>query len=439
MKEVDQIIHAKLIILCDDANTILEQHALAIKAGKIEAILPSHSIKDEYSSRSEIHYQQHAVMPGFINSHTHLPMNIFRGLADDLTLLDWLRNYIWPAETKWVSDDMVYDGTLLAMAEMIRSGTTCFNDMYFFPEAIARAAEVSGMRAHVGMTIIDVPTAYAKTPDEYLEKSTDFYHTYKNHDLITPTWAPHSAYTVSLKTLEKVNDLANQMNLKINMHLQESPAEITESLEKHHARPLKRLEQIGMVTDRLIAIHMTQINQDDWEILSANKPHIVHCPESNMKLVSGICPVEQCKNLGINVALGTDGAASNNDLDMITEMRTAAFLGKLGANNPKAVSAVDALKMATQNAAIALGKEHLIGSLAKGKSADFIAIDLYRIETEPLYHPISQIVYSAGRDQITDVWVAGRQLLKNRQLQTLDEQALLQKAQLWRNKIKNSV
>jgi len=435
MQKIDHLIHGKWVISGDN-HDVLEHHTLAINDGKILDILPSKHAKEKYEARSEEHYQTHAIMPGLINSHTHIAMNIFRGLADDLELMDWLNNHIWPAEGTWVSEELVYDASLLAIAEMLRGGTTCFNDMYFFLGATAKAAEKTGIRAHIGMTVIDVPTAWAKTPDEYFVKAIEFYEAYKNHPLVTPTLAPHSTYTVSIENLMKVHALAEQYKLKTNIHLQEAPSEIDGSIKNHKKRPLERLYEIVMVTPNLIAVHMTQIHGRDFDILCETKPSIVHCPESNMKLVSGACPVEKLLHLGINVALGTDGAASNNDLDMFGEMRSAAFLGKVTANDPKAVSAEKALKMATINGAKALGIDHLTGSLTPGKAADFIAIDFNQIETQPVYHPISQIVYATPRNQVTDVWIGGKQVLKNRQLLTLDENEILHKAQKWREKIK---
>lgn len=437
MEKVDQLIHAKWIITCEDNNRVLENHAMAVKDGKILSILPAKEAALKYQADAQQHYSTHAVLPGFINSHTHIPMNVFRGIADDMELMDWLTDHIWPAETKWVSEELVYDASLMAMGEMIRCGTICFNDMYFFLGATAKAAEISGMRANIGMTVIDVPTAWAKTTDEYFAKAIDFYQQYKNNARITPTLAPHSTYTVSIENLIKVKQLADDFKLKINIHLQEAPSEVQRSMELHNKRPLQRLHEIGMVAPNLIAIHMTQLDDRDFEILQQTKPSIIHCPESNMKLASGACQVEKLTRLGINVAIGTDGAASNNDLDMISEMRSANFLGKLTANDPKALPAEQTLKMATINGARALGIDHITGSLIAGKSADFIAIDLEQIETQPLYHPISAVVYAASRHQVTDVWVAGKQLLKNRQLVTLDEKELLNKAKTWRNKIKN--
>jgi len=437
MKKIDTLIHAKWIMTGEDNHHILEHHSLVIQNKKILAILPSHEAKQKYQANKEEHYSSHLITPGLINSHTHLAMNLLRGFADDLELMNWLNHYIWPAEGKWVSPEFVYDGSLLAIAEMIRCGTTCFNDMYFFPEATAEAAELAGIRAHIGMTIIDVPTAYAKTTDEYFRKAEKFYQRYKQHEMIIPTLAPHSTYTVSIANLEKIKRMADDYRLKINIHLQESPAEVEQSITNYHQRPLQRLHDIGMVTPDLIAIHMTQINDADLAILQETQPSLVHCPESNMKLVSGACPVEKLLQHGINVALGTDGAASNNDLDMIGEMRTAALLGKITAGDPKALSAEVALKMATANSAKALGIHHYTGSLQVGKAADFIAMDMDHMETQPIYHPISQMVYASSRNQVTDVWVNGKQLLKDRKLTTLDEKELIEKAQVWRNKIKN--
>lgn len=436
MENIDHLIHAKWIITCEENNFVLENHSLVIKDNKILAILPTPLAKKTYPTANSIDYSSHVIMPGLINAHTHIAMNFFRGLADDLPLMAWLNNHIWPAEEKWVSEEMVYDASKLAMAEMIRGGTTCFNDMYFFLNATARAAKEAGMRAHIGMTIIDVPTAYAKTTEEYFDKAIAFYQQYKNNELITPTLAPHSTYTVSIENLIKVKALADQYQLKTNIHLQEAPAEIEQSMATYHKRPLQRLNEIGMVSPNLIAIHMTQIDNADFEILQEKKPHIVNCPESNMKLVSGSAPIEKLRVLGLNVALGTDGAASNNDLDMFGEMRSAALLGKITANHPEALPARCVIKMATIYGAKALGIDHLTGSLTPGKSADFIAIDMDQIETQPLYHPVSQVVYATPRHQVTDVWVAGTQLLKNRQLLTLDEKELIFKAKTWRQKIK---
>lgn len=435
MQSCDLLIHAKWIITCEDRQPILQDHSIVIQNRKILAILPTHQAKQQYKAKEIAEYASHAVMPGFINAHTHVGMNWFRGLADDMALMDWLNNYIWPAERHWLSHEFVREASLFAMGEMIRSGTLCFNDMYFFPDATAEAAMTAGIRGHIGISLINFSTAWAQNIEEYFSKGFAFYEKYKNHENIKVTYAPHALYTLDEKILERVNQLAEKYSLKITMHIHETAHEVNQSIAQTGLRPLKRLDNIGFITPRLMAIHMTQINEEDLEILQSKKPQIVHCPESNMKLASGISPVETFRSLGLNVALGTDSTASNNDLDMMGEMHSAALLAKLATLNPAAFSAYDTIKMATINGAKTLGIDHLTGSLTPGKSADFIAINLDEIETLPLYHPASQIVYASSRHQITDAWLAGRQLLKNRKLLTLDEEELKQKAKHWADKI----
>lgn len=435
MKSADQVIHAKWIISGNESETPLENHSIIIEKDQIKEILPT-PIAKQYQA-TEIHdLSKHAVMPGLINSHTHIGMNYFRGIADDLSLMTWLKNHVWPAEAKWVHHEFVHDASLFAMAEMIRCGTTCFNDMYFFLEATAEAANISGMRAHIGMTILEFPTNWAQNTDEYFAKGLAFYEAYKNHPRVTTTLAPHAPYTVSDETFLRVKKIADQYHLKINVHLHETQDEVAQSFAQYKMRPIKRLHQLGFLSSQVIAIHMTQINEEDLEILAQTKPSVAHCPESNMKLASGICPVEKLKSHDINVALGTDSVASNNDLDMISEMRSAAFVSKLSTHNPESLTAQESMALATLHGARALGIDHFTGSLAAGKAADMIAIHLDTIETLPTYHPISQIVYSASRQQVTDVWVAGKQLMKNRKLLTLDEEELLAKARFWGNKIR---
>lgn len=432
---IDFLVSSQYVITCEEENQVLKDHALAVAKGKIIDILPKEEAKKKYPETPIQSYDHHVLMPGFINSHTHLAMNIFRGLADDLDLLDWLNNYIWPAETKWVSNEFVYDATKLALAEMIRSGSICYNDMYFFPEATAKATIEAGLRGFIGMTVIDVPTQFAKTTDEYFDKALSFYDAYKNDPLITPTWAPHSTYTVSVANLEKVARYAKEQQLRINTHLQEAPEEMRNSYDLYQKRPLERLVEIGMVSPQLIAIHMTQINEADEKMLQEYRPNIVHCPESNLKLVCGVSPVDKLLKLGINVALGTDGAVSNNDLNMFGEMKMATLLSKLATSDPTSLPVETVLQMATLHGAKALGISDVTGSLAVNKSADFIAVKLDEIETMPLYHPISQLVYSAARQQVTDVWVKGKQLMKNRALLTLDEAEIKAKAHEWRSRI----
>lgn len=437
MQTVDHIIHAPWIITCEPINKVLTDHALILHQGLIQDILPSKEINQHYTSNSVQHYTTHAIIPGLINGHTHLGMTYLRGIADDLALMNWLTNHIWPAEKKWGHADFVRDATEFAIAELIRSGTTCFNEMYFFMHDTAKAAEIAGIRGKIAAHVITFPTNWAKDLDDELEKAEIFIEAYKNNPLISPTMAAHAIYTVPEKALLRVKAMADRYQLQINMHLNETAHEVQQSLTDTGLTPLERLEKIGYLTPQLIAIHMTQITDKDLEMLAKGKPNIVHCPLSNMKLASGACPVDKLQAIGLNVALGTDSSASNNDLNMINEMRTAALLAKLTTLNPESLSAENVLKMATINGAKALGIDDITGSLEKGKVADFAAINLDHIETLPLYHPISQIVYAASRQQVDHVWVAGKQLMKNRELLTLDEKMLISKAKAWGKKIKN--
>ncbi|MGV3739768.1 MAG: TRZ/ATZ family hydrolase [Gammaproteobacteria bacterium] len=432
MQHIDQIAHAKWIITGEKNQPVLENHALVIDKGVIQKIVPSHEAKQHYQAKQVDDYAYHALLPGLINAHTHLGMNYFRGLGCDLMLMDWLNGYLWPAEKKWLSHEFVHDASLFAMAEMIRSGTTCFNDMFYFPEAIADAAITAGMRGFVSMHVIDFPTAWTKDTDESLEKGLEFYEKYHQQPLITPTLAPHAPYTVSDESFLRVLDLSKSLSLKINVHLHETKAEIEQSMTQYQKRPIKRLHDLGFLSAQVLAIHAVQLDAEDLEILNETRSNIVHCPESNMKLASGVCPVVDLQNLGLNVALGTDSVASNNDLNMLNEMRTATFLAKVTRQDPVCLNVNETLAMASLNGAKALGIDQVVGTLKAGKAADFIAINLDEIETLPVFDPLVQIIYSSSRHQVTDVWVAGKQLLKNRELLTIDEQALKAKARLWK-------
>lgn len=432
MKNIDQIAHAKWIVTGEKKQHVLENHALLIDKGVILNIIPSAEAKEKYHAKQVDNYSYHALLPGLVNAHTHLGMNYFRGLGCDLMLMDWLNGYIWPAEKKWLSSEFVQEASLFAMAEMIRSGTTCFNDMFYFPEAIADATITAGMRGCIGITVIDFPTAWSKDTSESLEKGLAFCNQYQEQSLITPTLAPHAPYTVSDESFLRVLEMAKSLQVKINLHLHETDTEIAQSLTQYHKRPIKRLFDLGFLSSEVVAIHMTQLDEEDYAILAEARPSIVHCPESNMKLASGICPVSKLHTMGLNVALGTDSVASNNDLNMINEMRTAAFLAKVSQQDPVCLNVNETLAMASLNGAKALGMDHIIGSLTPGKSADFIAVNLDEIETLPVHDPLVQIIYSSSRQQVTDVWVAGKQLLKNRELLTVDEEALKAKARLWK-------
>lgn len=432
MKHIDHIAHAKWILTGEKNQRVLEDHALLIDKGVILKIMPSTEARAQYQAQHVDDFPYHALLPGLVNAHTHLGMNYFRGLGCDLQLMDWLNTCIWPAEKKWLSHDFVHDVSLFSMAEMIRSGTTCFNDMFYFPEAIADAAKTAGMRAFIGITVIDFPTAWSANTDESLEKGLAFCKQYHQHPLITPTLSPHAPYTVNDDSFMRVQEMAKSLQVKINLHLHETQAEIEQSMAQYQKRPIKRLFDLGFLSPEVIAVHMAQLNEEDLEILSTAQPSIVHCPESNMKLASGICPVPTLQSMGLNVALGTDSVASNNDLNMLNEMRTATLLAKVATGDPTCMNTDDTFAMASANGAKALGISHITGTLAAGKSADFIAMNLDAFETLPVYEPMVQIIYSSSREQVTDVWVAGKQLLKNRELLTLDEEALKAKARSWK-------
>jgi 5-methylthioadenosine/S-adenosylhomocysteine deaminase len=432
---VDSLIHARWIIPVEPDNQVMEHYALAIHQGLVSAVLPSEQAKVQITADETITLSDHALIPGFINAHTHTPMSLFRGLADDLPLMDWLTEHIWPAEQRWVHEDFVADGSRLAMAEMIRSGTTCFNDMYFFPDVTGQVAMDAGMRAVIGMILIDFPSSWADNADDYLTRAVEVHDQFKACPLVHPVFAPHAPYSVSDEPLSRVRTLANELDLPIHMHVHETSDEIEQSMKQYQMRPLSRLQQLGLLTPDLLAVHMTQLKSDEIRLFAESGAHVVHCPESNLKLASGFCPVDELLSAGINLALGTDGAASNNDLDMLSEMRTAALLAKGVSGDASALPAFQALKMATLNGANALGLGAVTGSLLPGKSADITAIDLNQVETQPVYDPVSQIVYAAGREQVTDVWVAGKRLLKSGELTTLNQEQILAQTKYWRDQI----
>jgi len=435
MNTVDTLIHARWVIPVIDGDPVLDHHSIAVHDGRIVAILPTAEARAEYQGHIEHDYYSHAIIPGLINTHTHASMSLFRGIADDLPLMDWLNNHIWPAEQQWVNEEFVHDGSELAIAEMLRSGTTCFNDMYFFPDITARVARDVGIRACIGLIVIDFPTVWADNADEYIEKGLDLRDKFRSDALIHTPFAPHAPYTVSNEPLQRLRVLSDEMDLPIHIHLHETMAEVELAINSTGMRPLKRLEELGLISPNLVAVHMTQLNDDEIKLLAEAGSHVVHCPESNLKLASGYCPVQKLLDAGVNVALGTDGAASNNDQNMIGEMHTAALIGKCIANDASSLSASQTLRMATINGAKALGLDSQTGSLEVGKYADMVAIDFNSLELSPVYNPVSHLVYSCGREQVTDVWVAGKHLLKERALTTLDEHKIISKVQAWNDKI----
>ncbi|MGD8559423.1 MAG: TRZ/ATZ family hydrolase [Gammaproteobacteria bacterium] len=438
MQTVDLLIFAQWIVTVDDQNTVLENHAVAVHDGRIIDMLPEQQARQTYRSDTVHELPHHALIPGLINAHTHAAMTLFRGLADDLHLMEWLQDHIWPAEGKWVSDEFVHDGTLHAAAEMIRGGTTCFNDMYFFPDVTARVIDQCGMRASVGLILIDFPTVWASDADEYISKGLEVHDHYRSNTRITTAFAPHAPYTVSDEPLTRVETLAEELDIPIHMHVHETAFEVKQAVDQNGLRPLSRLNDKGLLSPRLQAVHMTQLTDAEIDLLATSNANVVHCPESNLKLASGYCPVQKLLQSGVNVALGTDGAASNNDLDMLGEMRSAALLAKSVAGDASALPAHAALRMATINGARALGIDNITGSLEKDKAADIVAVDMDTLETQPLYNVVSQLAYSTTRNQVTNVWVAGQHLLKDRVLMTIDEKEVINKSRSWKEKIYQS-
>ena len=437
MKKIDTLLHAKWVIPVDNKQRYLEQHSVAIHEGKIIDILPSQAAKNSYDADIIRNYPTHALIPGLINSHTHAAMNLFRGIADDLSLMDWLENHIWPAEAEHVNEAFVQTGTELAIAEMIRSGTTCFNDMYFFPDVTARVAADIGMRASVGLILIDFPTVWANNSEEYIDKGLSVFDNYKGHELIRTAFAPHAPYTVSDEPLKRIQVLSSELELNVHMHIHETAFEVDQAIKNTGKRPIARLDELGLISHTLQAVHATQLTEEEIDLLAMHNSSVIHCPESNMKLASGICRVKQLTEAGVNVALGTDSSSSNNNLDMFGEMQSAALLAKISNMDATALPADLVLKMATINGARALGMEEITGSLEIGKFADIVAVDFDTIETIPVYDPISHLVYSCSREQVSDVWIAGKQRLTDRVLNTIDEKRLKQECLRISSKINN--
>jgi 5-methylthioadenosine/S-adenosylhomocysteine deaminase len=436
MHPSDFIISARWIVPIEPAGVVLEDHAVVIRDGLILAVLPRTTALHAYPGAARIDRPTHVLLPGLVNAHTHAAMTLFRGLADDLPLEVWLNQHIWPGEARWVTSDFVRDGTELALLEMLQGGTTTCGDMYFYPDAVARAVADSGMRAAVGMIVLEHPTVWARSPDEYLSKGLAVRDQFQGHPRVSMVFAPHAPYTVANNTFEHIRMLADELETPIQMHVHETAFETATSMEQFGCRPLERLDTLGIVTPLLSAVHMTQLNASEIELLAARGASVVHCPESNLKLASGLCPVALLTAAGVNVALGTDGAASNNDLDMFGEMRTTALLAKGIAQQADVMPASAVLQMATLNGARALGLGDRVGSLLPGKEADMICVDLARAASQPVYSPVSQLVYTASRDQVTDAWVAGLQLLEAGLPTLVDSRAILARAAAWGDKLR---
>jgi 5-methylthioadenosine/S-adenosylhomocysteine deaminase len=432
---VDLLISARWVIPIEPAGAVLADHSVAVSGGRIAAVLPTDEALQTCEPAKRVELPDHALIPGLVNLHTHASMTLMRGLADDLPLMVWLKDHVWPAEGRHISPEFVYDGTLLACAEMLRGGVTCMNEMYFFPEAAARAALDAGMRATLGIIAFEFPTAYAADADDYIAKGLATRDEFREETLLSFCMAPHAPYTVSDKTFARIVALAEELDLPIHTHLHETQHEIDDSLAQHKVRPLERLARLGVLGPRLIAAHAVHVTPEEIATLARHGASVAHCPSSNLKLASGLAPVAAMLEQGVNVGIGTDGAASNNRLDVLGETRMAALLAKAVAGDAQALPAHQALACATLHGARALGLEASIGSLAPNKLADLCAVSFADPELSPCYDPASHLVYAAGRGQVTHVWVGGECRLDQGELTGIDNRGLNNRVLLWQNKL----
>ena len=431
---IDLLIEARWIAPVDP-DTLLCNHAVAVHHGRIVDVLPTAQARARYHAERRVSLEEHILIPGLINLHAHAAMTLMRGLADDLPLMDWLQKHIWPAEGAHVSPQFVLDGTRLACAEMLRGGITCFNDMYFFPDAAASAAREFGMRAVLGITALEFPTAYASDADDYLAKGLAVREAHLGDELLHFCLAPHAPYTVSDQSFARILTLSEQLNLPIHCHIHETRQEIADSLQQHGVRPLERLHRLGLLGPGFIGVHGVHLDAADIALLAASGCHMAHCPTSNLKLASGIAPLAELSRAGVNVGLGTDGAASNNRLDLFGEMRLAALLAKGSSGDAAAIPAREALRMATLNGATALGLADETGSITPGKAADLCAVDLGELECRPCFDPLSHLVHVAGRESVSHVWVNGKCRLDNKNLAGFARNHLDSALALWQNRL----
>ncbi|WP_339805540.1 TRZ/ATZ family hydrolase [uncultured Marinobacter sp.] len=434
----DLRINARWILPVEPAGVVLDHHAVLIQGDRIAAVIPQAEADRQCRARETVDLNQHVVMPGLINLHGHAAMSLFRGMADDLPLMTWLNEHIWPAEGRYVSEKFIADGTRLAMAEMLRTGTTLFSDMYFFPEVAAQMARDSGMRAQICFPLIDMPTPWGSGPEDYLAKGTDLIQQWQSDPFIQIAIGPHAPYTVSDGPLQQALALAEAQGSRIQIHLHETAFEVDEALKQSGKRPIQRLAELGLMSGNTQCVHMTALSEDDIDTVRRSGAHVIHCPQSNLKLASGFCPVTRLMAAGINVAIGTDGAASNNSLDMFAELSTAAMVAKAVSGDAASVSAHQALAMATINGARALGRDNELGSLVPGKLADLIAVDLSDPYLQPVYDPASHLVYSNHGRQVSHSWIAGVPQLQDGRLTRIDVPDLMLKVDEWRQRISNT-
>lgn len=433
----DLLVIARWVIPVAPNECVLENYAVAVVDKRITALLPAAEARQTIQSEHIVDLDNHVLIPGLVNAHGHTPMSLFRGIADDMPLQAWLQEHIWPLEGQFVTETFVQDGAELAIAEMLLGGTTCFTDMYFFPEAVARVATRANMRAQLSSPVLDFPTIWARNADEYIAKATALHDEYRNSELVHTAFGPHAPYTVSDAPLKKISVLAEELDIPVHMHVHETAEEVADAVAATGKRPLQRLADLGLVSPRLVCVHATQLTADEMDNLATQGAHVVHCPESNLKLASGFCEVGKLQARGINVALGTDGCASNNDLDMFSEMRTAALLAKGVAGDARVVPAHQALQMATLNGAKALGLDADFGSIEPGKFADLTAVRLDTLNANPMFSPVSHLVYNTQSSQVSHVWVGGKPVVSNGELRTLDRHRILQNTADWQQRIKS--
>ena len=435
MESIDTLVCARWVLPVEPDVAALDDHAVAIRGGRIVALLPTDEARARFEASEIVERPHHALLPGFVNAHTHAAMTLLRGRAENVSLGPWLRETVWPIEQRWVDPEYVRDGTELAIAEMLRAGVTCFGDMHLWPEVVARTAAESHMRASVGLVVVESATRWAEGPTEYIEKGLALRDEYRGDPLVSTFFAPHAPYTVEDATLLRIRRLADELEIPVAMHLHESTWEIAQSCERHGLRPLERLKKLGLANPLLVAVHLTQVEASDIDCIAVAGAAVVHCPQSNLKLGNGVCPVTALLERGVTVALGTDGAASNNDLDVLSEMQTAGLLASGVSGRPGSLVSRDLLRMATLEGARALGLGDTTGSLVAGKWADLCCLDLRTPRSWPVHDVAATIVYASSAGQVTDTWVAGRRVFANDTLPYLDEAAVLERADAWRTRI----
>ena len=432
--------HADLLLLPQwlvpvEPGGALTDHAVVVLDGRILDVLPAAEAQERYDATHCLVLPGQVLIPGLVNLHCHAAMSLLRGFADDQPLMAWLQQHIWPAEKKHLSEAFVRDGTLLAAAEMLAGGVTTVNDMYFFPAAAGEAYVQAGMRATLGLIVLEFPSAYATDADDYLARGLAMRDKLGDEPLLNFAFAPHAPYTISDATFSRINTLSEQLGLPIHTHIHETADEVTASLQQHGVRPLERLARLGLLGPNFIGVHAVHLNEAEIDFLATHGCHVAHCPSSNLKLASGIAPVSQLAAAGVNFGLGSDGAASNNRLDLFAEMRLAALLAKGVSGDAAALPAAAALRAATLGGASALNLDSQIGSITPGKRADLVAVDLTSVSSQPVFDPISHLVYVAGREAVRHVWVDGKHIINNHGLAGLDKDDLIARAAYWHTKI----